>query len=256
MKNRFTICILVMAGLIFCAHAQATNMTFETWAANNRAIELLNTQEDGTGNKVGSRIDTVGPIAYEETTGTYTHYLSFEEGNGWTPNIVLNWLSNHFDTYQPWIDGHGDRGSVVQLDGTSGSPPANPADLVFNPDAGWGVLINSFDLDEDADATNHDSMVDWWIFDASGTLASGTWDDKNNINDPDHLGGRTTVYTGLTADDVTIGNAVTLRFVQTSPIVTSGGYVALDNLNFDQVPEPATLMLLGLGGMAVLRRRC
>ena len=246
MKNRFTICILVMAGLIFCAHAQATNLIFETWTANNRGLEFLNTQKDGTGNNVGSRINTVGPIAYVETTGTYTHNVSFEEGNGWTPNIALNWLSNHFDSYLWPVDG---RGNVVQLDSTS---PASPADLVFTPDAGWGALINSFDLFEGSTSLNHDTVIDWMIFDDTGTLASGTWDDYNNINDPLHLGGGTTIYTGLTADDVTIGNAVTLRFMQTSGHVL---YTGMDNLNFDQVPEPATLLLLGLGGMAVLRRR-
>jgi len=250
MKNRFTICILVMAGLIFCAHAQATNLTYETWAANNRGLEYFNTQKDGTGNTFGSRIDTVGPIAYVETTGTYTHNVSFEEGNGWTPNIVLNWTDTaHFDSYRWYVAAQFDRGYVVQLDTTS---TESPADLVFTPDAGWGVLINSFDLDEHPNTLDDDTVIDWVIFDATGTLASGTWDDFNNVNDPLMLGGRSTIYTGLTADDVTIGNIVTLRFMQTSGNKT---YTAMDNLNFDQIPEPATLMLLGLGGMALLRRR-
>ena len=247
-KLVFTALLMGMLMLFVVAPAEATILTFETWTLNNRGLEFLNTQKDGTGNTFGSRINTVGPITYQETVGAYIHNVSFAEGNGWTPNIALTWTGIHFDSYL-WIDGAGNRGNVVQLDSTS---PASPADLVFTPDADWAVLINSFDLDEHPNTLDDDTVIDWVIFDATGTLASGTWGDMNNVNDPLMQGGRTTIYTGLTADDVTIGNIVTLRFMQTSGNKT---YTAMDNLNFDQIPEPATLMLLGLGGMALLRRR-
>jgi len=230
-KLVFRVLMIGMLMLFVVAPAKATILTFETWTLNNRGLEYLNTQKDGTGNTFGSRINTVGPIAYEETTGTYTHNVSFAESNGWTPNIVLTWTGVHFDSYL-WIDSAGNRGNVVQLDNTS---PAIPADLLFTPDADWAVLINSFDLDEHNGTPNGDTVINWEIFDDTGILASGTWDEKNNANDPLNQGGRTTIYTGLTAGDVNVGNAVTLRFMQTSGDKT---YTAVDNINFDQVvPE-------------------
>ena len=227
-KLVFTALLMGMLMLFVVVPAEATILTFETWTLNNRGLEFLNTQKDGTGNTFGSRINTVGPITYQETAGAYIHNVSFAEGNGWTPNIALTWLSNHFDSYL-WIDGAGNRGNVVQLDSTS---PASPADLVLTPDADWAVLINSFDLDEHNLTPNGDTVINWVISDATGTLASGTWDDYNNINDPLHLGGLTTIYTGLTRAALTVGNAVTLRLMQTSGHVL---YTALDNINFDQV---------------------
>ena len=207
---------------------------------------------DGSGNGVGSRISSVGPVLYN---GTAPQSVSFAEGNGWTPNITATWSAASEPTAQwdsfHWADSNGDRGDVLQLHGSS---PTFPLLVTFTPDAGLAVLINSFDLDEHQGSSVHDTVIDWEISDGTGVLASGTWDDKNDANDPNQQGGRTTINTGLTAADVTIGNAVTLSIAQTSG---SPFWTALDNLNFDQIPEPTSFALaaLGLGGLIVRRRR-
>ena len=163
-----------------------------------------------------------------------------------TPNIDLTWgqgFDHQVDSYQNW-DG---RGSVAQLDFTRDN--SNPITITFTPDASWGVLINSFDMDEFSGGGL--MSVDWSITDGIGTLASGNWSRST--------GGRDTIFTGLGAGDINIGQTVSLTFQGLSG---TGSYFALDNLVFDQVPvpEPSAMTLallggLGLGAAAMRRRR-
>jgi PEP-CTERM motif-containing protein len=155
-----------------------------------------------------------------------------------TPNIDLTWGLG-YQTYTGW-DG---RGNVGQLDFNS----TTNITLTFTPTSGFGVLINSFVLDEWAGGG--DMSVSWSVFDNIGNLASGVWTNST-------AGGRNTISTGLGAGNVRTGEAVTLRFILNSG---APSYVALDNLTFDQVPEPSTVALgalgLGLGALAMRRRR-
>jgi hypothetical protein len=48
---------------------------------------------------------------------------------------------------------------------------------------------------------------------------------------------------------------VDLRFGGPSNLSSAGGGVSYDNIRLEVIPEPATLSLLALGGMALLRRR-
>ncbi len=148
-----------------------------------------------------------------------------------------------YQTYSGWED----RGSVAQLDYNL----ATDIDLTFTSPAGVGVLLDSFDLDEWAGGG--DTSVSWSIFHAQGALASGTWL-KSTATDPSDLGGRDQILTGLTEGDITLGEAVTLRLSLNSG---APSYLALDNLTFQQVPEPSAIALglLGLGALALRRRR-
>ncbi|HKS37014.1 MAG TPA: PEP-CTERM sorting domain-containing protein [Verrucomicrobiae bacterium] len=160
-----------------------------------------------------------------------------------TPDIGLTWGAG-YQTYTAW-DG---RGNVGQLDFNNGVVAGSSTNisLTFTPTAGMGVLINSFQLDEYA--LGETMIINWDIFDNIGTLASGNWTRST--------GGRDTILTGLNAGNIRPGEAVTLRFSATSGLPS---YVALDNLTFDQVPEPSTVALgalgLGLGALAMRRRR-
>ncbi len=152
-----------------------------------------------------------------------------------TPNVALAWTGN-WDQYSNW-DGRGD---VYQIDNSSA---ANPHTIAFTPDAGYDVTIVSFDLDEWAGGGA--TAVDWSIVgSASGALASGTWDDYETLN-----GGRSTITPNVTGAG---GEVLTLSVGQTGGDKT---YVAMDNLSFDQVPEPASLALLGMGSLMIARRR-
>jgi hypothetical protein len=200
-----------MVSLFMCTRTEATVLTYNGWAGDNDNIPSF---VDGAGENYGSRISS-STVAY---TGDAAISAQFEEGNGWTPNIEVAWEGvqpDNWDTYTGW------RGAEVAQ--VQGSTPANPQDVVFTPDAGCGVLINSFDLDEWDGGGG--CVVDWEVFDDTGTLASGTWVGDN-------AGFRSTVYTGLTKDDVTAGKVVTLRFMQTAG---DGTYLAMDDTNFDQL---------------------
>ena len=157
-----------------------------------------------------------------------------------TPNIVANWGAG-FDTYTAW-DG---RGEVGQLDFTGVDP--DQITLTLTPDPGFGTLVTSFDLDYYAGG--EPVNLTWTVSDPVGTLATGLWTQ-------DATGGRDTIDTGLDLSNARVGQPVTITFTMNSG---SPSYIALDNLTFDQVPEPSTTALaltgLGLGVLAMRRRR-
>ncbi len=153
-----------------------------------------------------------------------------------TFNIALDWTGT-WQQYANW-DGRTDsyqiENSTVSID--------------FTPDAGFAATITSFDLDEWAGGG--DMTVNWTVSGGtSGTLASGTWDDYNDANGGN--GGRTLITPNVTGAD---GEVLTLSLEQTGGSTT---YLAMDNLTFDQVavPEPSSMALLGLGGLALILRR-
>jgi hypothetical protein len=209
-----------LAGLAAMQGAQATTqITFDGFTEDNTDISTLT----GFGSNV--------------TTGDANYTVSLGIGGvTGTPDITLTWGVG-YQTYTGW-DG---RGSVAQLDYNL----ATDIDLTFTPTANSGVLLDSFDLDEWAGGG--DTSLSWSIFDAQGTLASGTW----LKSDP---GGRDQILTGLTEGDITLGEAVTLRLTLNSG---APSYLALDNLTFQQVPEPSAIALglLGLGALALRRRK-
>ena len=153
-----------------------------------------------------------------------------------TPDIVLEWFGQ-WETYTDW-DG---RGNVAQSDFNGGTLMS----ILFQPTATAGVRLGSFELDEWAGGGQGD--IAWSVTGPqSGTLASGNWTMGNN-------GGRSLLspnVSGALGENLTLN----LQLVSGAP-----SYFALDNLTFDQVPEPSTLALGALGaaalGAAAMRRR-
>ncbi len=182
-------------------------------------------------------ISTMAGYGSNVTLGDDDFTVSLDSlGNTGTPDITLTWGVG-YQSYTAW-DG---RGNVAQADFTF----ADDIDLVFTPTPEFGVQVDSFFLDEFVGGG--DMNISWSLFDSQGTLASGNW----LKSDP---GGRDQILTGLTANDVRSGEAVTLRL---NLVSGAPSYVALDNLTFQQVPEPSTIALglLGLGALALRRRR-
>jgi hypothetical protein len=209
-----------LASLAAIHGAQATTqITFDGFTENNIDISTL----AGFGSNV-----VVSDADFTVSLGS--------NGILGTPDISLTWGVG-YQTYTAW-DG---RGNVAQTDFNL----ATDIDLIFTPTANFAVQLDSFELD--MWNGGGDTSVSWSIFDAQGTLASGTW----LKSDP---GGRDQVLTGLGTDDVNLGEAVTLRLNLNSGAVS---YLALDNLIFQQVPEPSAIALglLGLGALALRRRR-
>jgi hypothetical protein len=208
-----------LAAALPTVHA-TTQFTFDGFGTNNIGIATL-------------------PDFGDNVTTASTNYvvsLGIEAVMG-TPGITTEWGIG-YETYANW-DG---RSGVAQLD--FGAAPT--IDLTLTPAAPFGVLLTSFDLDEWGGGG--DVSVTWSVTGATqGILATGTW----THGEP---GGRDTIFTGLTESSSIAGEAITLRFTLNSG---APSYVALDNLVFDQVPEPAVLGLgvLGLGALALRRRK-
>ena len=160
----------------------------------------------------------------------------YNEGNGWTPNIQAAYAAtapSALNYFSGW-----DGGDALYMQDASINGDPWFYQITFTSDPGYGAQINSFDLN---DWGTNVHTIDWTIFEDS---VGGTVLDSG--------------ATGSFGGDLTITTAG-LSYIGTSvlEIVHTGerNYLALDNLNFDQVPEPMTLSLLGLGGMTLIRRR-
>jgi hypothetical protein len=191
-----------------------------------------------------------GSIALGNTATTLTGLGDTNQpvpvNHGSNAEVTLTWDPN-WDQYADW-DGRGD---VYQLD-------ERIEELVFSPTAAnIKVTIQDFFLDEWAGGTDTSAM--WSVIgSSSGVLASGTWTDFNNANDPGDAGGRSLVTANATG---ALGETLTLLLDHS----LSGGYIsylAMDNLTFLSmvIPEPATgvmawLGIGGLGAMAMRRKR-
>jgi hypothetical protein len=156
----------------------------------------------------------------------------------WAPTGGANNSRNQWEQYNNWPGG-GDGGAVYQVDSSGGYIEHT---ITFAPEAGYGVVLSSLDLN--VWSGGGDTNVDWTVTgSSSGLLGSGTF------NTPDGL----VVTHGI--DFAGNGSEIlTLTLLQTSG---EDAYLAMDNLIFSEavIPEPTTLALLGLGGIALFRRK-
>ncbi|MCI0641130.1 MAG: PEP-CTERM sorting domain-containing protein [Gemmataceae bacterium] len=155
-----------------------------------------------------------------------------------TPDIAVDWLGTGWHTYTSW-DG---RGNVGQLDFNAGGPLIS---LAFTPSAASAVRLVLFELDEWAGGGP--GSIDWTLVGSlSGQMAGANW----TMTD---AGGRSGFFIGQSGQ---LGETLTLNFMLNTG---APSYFALDNLTFDQVPEPSTWALGALGaaalGAAAMRRR-
>jgi hypothetical protein len=152
--------------------------------------------------------------------------------NGATPNIGLTWRSPASSDWEFYDDAEWKAG---QLNGfyTNGTFA-----ITFTPDPGFGVLVNSFVFDDYA-AFGGGNQFSWTLFENTigGTvIASGgpttTTDGQNLLVNTGMASG----YFGPVVLRITAGTD------PNAPTVTSSD-AAIDDINFQQVPEPGTLVL-------------
>ena len=189
----------------------------------------------------GDNVTAVGPDVNGNSYGT--------SPGGWTPNVVfsssststhggLGTLPNVDD--HAWEAGPGTPG-VAYLWGATLPSPSGGYDFEFTPDAGFGARIVSWEYGPYSD-TGDNETLDWEIWqtavDTGTLLASGT----NTFAD---TSANVLVSSGLAGHTF---DMVILHVEYTGGL--SG--VAVDNLVFDQIPEPGTLALLAAGLMGLL----
>ncbi len=207
-----------MAMALFAGTANATILMFDGLSSNNAPILTFGDN-----------------ISVAET--------GISVSNGATPNIDLTWSTTGGGEWQFYNDGEW---SGAQVDGFG---VGRTFDLQFTPDAGFGVLVDSFVFDDYVSFATGNKF-NWSLFQDSSTgtfIASGT----GTTTDGQNL----TVNTGMAT---AYAGTVLLRIEEHPDNVSAAGNdQAIDDISFTQqaIPEPSSVALLGLGGLGVLLRR-
>lgn len=180
--------------------------------------------------------------------------------NGATPNITVTWdidgqdgggtgngwdihTSDHFAELENHTVGGGDWDNegpnerIAQLDFDNHS-------IGFAADAGFALVLNSFDFANTAETMDSST----WNLTLTDSSSNVVWSQQITLTNPDS--DVVTVTPGFTG---ALGEDYTLTFAGVGDPIN--GRHGIDNLSFNQVPEPGSLALLGLGGLALLRRR-
>lgn len=228
---------IALAGMITAAQA-----TVLTYTIHNNPGDAPNAggslnSYPGFGDNVDGLVQTNGSFIY--------HY---GEGYGFTPDIALSFTNNPAipDSTQGqryyqevnWPE-------VNFLVGAAAPQASNQFYTTFTSLApGKGVRIESFDLFGYLTSTNH--TVDWTIY--KDVIGGAVLDSGSVVIAGNYQQNRAVVKTAALEY---IGTSV-LEIDHTSGAVNGFG---MDNLSFTQVPEPTSLLLIGISGLALAWRR-
>jgi hypothetical protein len=221
--------LAISVGILFvAASSKASILTFEIDnTANNDSMQ---TSHPNYGDAVNS---------LTQTDGSFTnHYL---QGNAFTPSINLSYSQTTGSSQNYYHDTQWPVGVDYLFTATSPGLPAQFF-LTFTPTVGdIGVQVNSFRLFRYITGTE---TIDWKLHQAT---SSGTVFDSGSAV-------LTTSYPGVsisTAGQNYVGTVV----LEISHLSGDPQGLGLDDVNFDQVPEPSSVLLACMGGLLLGRRR-
>lgn len=152
----------------------------------------------------------------------------FNVSNGATPNVALTWVDSGGGVF--WEFYNDGEWSAAQLQGFTSSGSSNH-DILFTPDTGYGVIVNSFVFDDYIGWFGGNSFT-WTLFqdDASGTVIATGTETTSDGQDLPVSTGMATAYTG----------PVLLRITaEPDPDTATDDDQALDDINFNQVAVAA-----------------
>lgn len=174
--------------------------------------------------------------------------------NGATPNIGVTfdggWDYHHSDNFDV-VENH-TMGGAFDSDGGPDIAQTDNAfhTIDFTADAGYAFVLNSFDFGLSRETLGSETD---WTFTLTDSSSNTVWSESVTLVNGGS-GDTRTITPGFTG---VMGESYTLSFELTEERGGSfgAGRNALDNLSFSQVPAPGALALLGMGGLASVRRR-
>lgn len=176
------------------------------------------------------------------TMGSFSYGTDF----GFTPNITADYLGtggvNH------WTTDYGDLSGIAYAEGEGG----NIFSITLQADLGFAVALHGFDM---GGWPSTDYRVDWVRVYAGEAGNLGVVFEQTNAlirgSTVDDQGRR---HTSFDFSRPIVGTFVVVEFNAAS-LGGGGDNVGIDNVAFEQVPAPASLGMMLMGGVAAGRRR-